>query len=110
MNKQEFIEKIHDFENETSWKFKGDKPVVLKFSAEWCGPCKTTQKILDELAPLYSNVDFYEIDVDEEDELSDYFQVRNIPLIIYINSDGTYTKTVGSLTKTDLKNKIEDLC
>ena len=110
MNKEEFIEKIHDFENEKSWKFKGNKPVVLKFSAEWCGPCKTMQKMLDELAPQYLNIDFYEIDVDDEDELAEYFQIRNIPTVLYINSNGEYTKTSGTLTKTELKNKIEELC
>src|SRR3712207_8630656 len=62
------------------WVFEGDKPAIIDFYATWCGPCKATAPILEELANDYAGkIDVYKVDVDQQQELAALFGVRSIP-------------------------------
>lgn len=108
LNEKTFIEKVSEINGD--FKFKGDKPCVLKFSADWCGPCKVMQKLLDELSTEMTNIDFYEIDVDDNEELTEYFNVQNLPTLFLVNSNGEYKRFSGTMIKNELKQKLEELC
>ena len=55
------------------------RPTVVKFSADWCNPCKVLQKTLDKLEPQYPNVNFIHVDVEDSEELAQQYQIQNIP-------------------------------
>ena len=87
---------------------KGDKPVLVDFSAEWCGPCKMQLPIVDELSTeLSGTATLAKINVDEEPELASQFGVMSIPTLILFKDGQPVDKMVGLQSKDALKNKIQ---
>ena len=116
MTKADFIAKVMDYEtNKSEWVFKGDKPCLIDFYADWCGPCKITSPILEELAKEYhGKIDVYKINVDNERELSSIFGIQGIPAFLYCPKDGRPSMTSGiardkEQTKQMFKDNIEKL-
>jgi len=104
-----FKTQIFDFENDQDWKYLGDKPTVLKFTASWCQPCQTIQPILEELDNEYEGINFYKINVEEEQELSAMFQIKSVPSILFIPIDDKPQMMVGGVGKDKFKEVIKDL-
>lgn len=88
----------------------GDQPVVIDFWAEWCGPCRTIAPIVEELAAEYEGkVVIGKCDVEENDEITMKYGVRNIPTIIFLKNGVLVDKQVGACPKAALVEKIEKL-
>ena len=86
------------------------KPVVIDFWAEWCGPCRTIAPIVDELAAKYEGrVIIAKCDVEDNDEITMKYGVRNIPTLIFLKEGQQVDKQVGAASKDALKAKIEKL-
>lgn len=97
---KEFTEKIFDFENEKDWNFKGDKPAIIDFYADWCGPCKMVAPILEELSEEYSGkVDIYKVDTDAEKKLAMAFGIQSIPSMLFIPMEGPPKMATGAAPK-----------
>ena len=90
---------------------ENNENVLIKFGAEQCGPCRTLDPILKEIEQNYKddNIIFAYCDVDENSVLSSTYQVRNIPLVLFIKNNEIKEKSVGMLTKTQLEEKINNL-
>jgi len=111
LTKALFLEKVWDYENSPKeWKFKGDKPVVIDFYADWCGPCRTASPILEEVAKEYrEKVTVYKIDTQVERELAAVFGIQGIPAFLYIPMNGKPTMTSGiARTKDGTKKMFTD--
>ena len=92
------------------WNFLGSRPAVIDFYASWCGPCKALSPIIDEVAKQYEGrVDIYKVNVDEEPELADAFNIRSIPTLCFIPMNGKPRMTVGAVTKAELVKAISNL-
>ncbi len=110
LTKETFIEKVFDYENNDQWVFKGKKPAIIDFYADWCGPCKVVSPILEELNKDYEGlIDFYKIDTDQEQELSAMFGIRSIPTVLFIPVDDEPRIAVGAMPKEVYEQAIEDL-
>ena len=102
MNTAMFMDQIFDYKaNPTTWIYKGDKPAIIDFYADWCGPCKRVAPIMDELALEYAGqINIYKIDTDKEKELAgQVFGIRSIPSILYIPVGGQPTMYTGAFPK-----------
>ena len=78
------------------------------FYADWCGPCKTQDPILEELEEDWGErVTFEKIDVDENQDVANEYQVRSIPTIVVENDDGVVERFVGVTQREDLENALE---
>jgi thioredoxin 1 len=82
-------------------------PVTLKdFYADWCGPCKTQDPIVEELEDDYPDVDFEKVNVDEKQEVANEYQVRSLPTLIVENDDGIVERFVGVTQRDDLETAL----
>lgn len=89
---------------------KSDKPLVIDFWAEWCGPCRMVGPIVDELSSEYGDrVTIGKVDVDNNDEITSKYGIRNIPTILFIKNGEVVDKQVGAAQKAALVEKIENL-
>jgi len=106
---KDFIEKIWDFEkNPDNFIYKGKTMAVVDFYADWCGPCRRVGPIMEELADDYEGeVVFYKVNVDQEKELSSVFQVRSIPMVLFIPLKGQPAKQIGALPEAEYARIIE---
>ena len=86
------------------------KPLVIDFWAEWCGPCRMVSPIIDELAQEFDGqVVIGKCDVDNNDEVSAEFRVRNIPTILFFNFGQVVDKQVDAPTKEALAAHVKEL-
>ena len=105
-----FISKVFDYENNaTEWKYKGDKPCIIDFYADWCGPCKKIAPVLKELAQQYNGqLIVYKINVDNEKALASAFGIQSIPTLLFVPVKGTPQIAQGALSKEQLEGVIND--
>lgn len=86
------------------------KPMVIDFSAEWCGPCRRMAPIIKELADQYDGqVTIGSCDVDENEELALKFGVRNIPAIFFLKDGQVHDKIIGAVSKSAVEEKVNAL-
>ena len=105
---QEFKDKIFDYSKSKEWKFNGDKPAIIDFYADWCGPCKMLSPLLEELAGEYhGKVDIFKVNTEKEMELSQIFDIRSIPSILFIPKEGQPMMQAGLLPKNVIQDIIE---
>ena len=105
---QKFKEDIFDYTAEKEWNYKGDKPAIIDFYADWCGPCKMVAPILEELSNENPDVIIYKVDTEVEQELSAVFQIRSIPSILFIPKDRQPMMQAGALPKNALQEIIDN--
>ncbi len=89
---------------------KSNKPVIVDFWAEWCGPCRMVTPILEELSREYDGkAVFTELDVDSNPGVSARFGIRNIPTVLFFKNGEIADKQVGAVPKSNLEAKLQVL-
>lgn len=90
-------------ENFASEVLNSDKPVLLDFYADWCGPCRMVGPIVSEIAEGRSDVKVGKINVDEQPELAAQFKVMNIPMLVVIKNGKIANQIVGYKPKEQIE-------
>lgn len=104
---QEFKDRVFDYTTEKEWNYKGGKPMVIDFYADWCGPCKMLSPILQEVSDEFGDdVEIVKVDTEVERELSGVFGIRSIPSILFIPVEGKPMMQAGLLPKAALQDVI----
>ncbi len=110
LTRAEFLEKVANFEkNPEKWEYLGDKPCIIDFYADWCGPCKMVAPILDELAVEYADIYIYKVDTEVEQQLSAEFGIRSIPSMLFVPMKDQPQMAQGALPKDALKQAISEV-
>ena len=111
LTKAEFLEKVANYEeNPTEWKYLGDKPCIIDFYADWCGPCKMIAPVLEELAKEYEGeIYIYKINTEQEQELAQAFAIKSIPTLLFVPMNEAPQLVRGALPKTEFKNAIDEV-
>lgn len=105
-----FKTKVFDFEKNQEWKFEGDKPCIIDFYADWCGPCKMVAPVLEGLSKEYAGkVDIYKVDTEKEQELASIFGIRSIPSILFVPLNAQPQMATGALPKNAFEEAIKEV-
>lgn len=85
---------------------KSDKPVLIDFWAEWCGPCRMMSEVVDDIAETRSDIKVCKVNVDDERDMAIKFGIDAIPTIILIKGGDTAAQAVGYMQKDELLAKL----
>jgi len=107
---QEFKDLVFDYEHNQEWKYKGDKPCIIDFYADWCAPCRMVAPILEELSKEYKDkLYIYKVNTDEEQELAMVFGISSIPSLLFVPKDGQPQMAMGALPKETFIRAIDEV-
>jgi thioredoxin 1 len=103
----EFEEKVFNYEETNEWSYKGEKPAIIDFYADWCGPCKMVAPVLEELSKQYGDeLVIYKVDTEKEQELSEVFGIQSIPTFLFIPVNETPMLQAGALPRNVFEEKL----
>ena len=110
LTEDEFKKIIFDYEVNKEWKFLGDRPAIVDFSAKYCPACKQVASVLEDLSKEYEGkVDIYKIDAEDQQELAATFGIRSIPSILFCPKGDKPQMSMGALPKESFVTAIKDV-
>ncbi|NOZ07320.1 MAG: thioredoxin [FCB group bacterium] len=110
ITKQDFLEKVFNYEKNKDWHYEGDVPCIIDFWAEWCAPCRMVGPVLEELSEEYKGkLRIYKVNTEEEQELAGAFGIRSIPSLLFVPVDGKPQMATGALPKESFQQAINDI-
>ena len=96
--------------NELDEILKSNSVTVVEFGAEWCGPCRTMEPIMREIASEFEGkAKVLPLDIEDNDEITTSYRVRNIPMVLYFKDGELKDKMVGAQSKSTIADKINSL-
>ena len=105
-----FIANIFDFKTKHEWKFSGDKPAIIDFYADWCGPCKKLSPTIEKLAKKYAGkIRVYKVNVDEQQNIAAVFGIQSIPTVLFCPMIGKPKASTGFVEEAELEKYIEQM-
>jgi thioredoxin 1 len=81
---------------------------IKDFYADWCGPCKTQDPILEDVEEDWSNVEFEKIDVDEQQDIANEYSVRSLPTLVVENDEGIVERFIGVTQADKIETALEE--
>ncbi len=110
LKKESFKEKVFNYEENKDWKFEGNLPCIIDFYADWCAPCKMVAPIIEELTKEYDGkINFYKLNVDEEQDIASLFGIQSIPSILFIPLNEQPQMAVGAIPKDSFRQAIKEV-
>ena len=109
LSEEQFAKLVVDFTS-TDKKFKGKKPCVIDFYADWCRPCRFFAPTFEKMAEKYGDkVNFYKVNTDDCKKLSAAYSITNIPTLFFFDKKGTLRRAVGAPSEEEFENAIKTI-
>ncbi len=94
-----------NFEDEV---LNSKQKVLVDFNAGWCGPCKVLKPIFEEVAESNNDIKFASVDIDNEEELAEQYDVSSIPCLVLFEEGKEVERKVGFISKSDIEKMIKE--
>ena len=108
LNDNSFKANVWNYDVNSTWVFKGNKPMIIDFYADWCNPCKMLAPHLKAIQREYGNkLQVYKVNTDINPALANLFKIRSIPTMLFIPADGNYKKVVSYRNKQQLEELVK---
>jgi thioredoxin len=105
-----FKKMIYNYDLNKEWKYEGNKPAIIDFYADWCGPCRQLSPIVEEIAKEYSGkIVVYRVDTDKEKDLAQSMGITGLPTLLFIPAEGTPRMSMGLIPKESLIKAINEV-
>jgi thioredoxin 1 len=106
----QFKQLVFNYEVNKEWNYLGNKPAIIDFYADWCGPCRIMSPRLEEIAKEYAGkIIVYKVDTDKEQVLSTNLGIQSLPTLVFIPLDGQPQSSLGVIPKESLINAIHEV-
>ena len=110
LDKDAFINQVFDYENNSEWNYKGDKPAIIDFYADWCGPCRKLSPLLEELQSDYNGkIQVYKVDTEKSKELAAAFGIQSLPTIVFVPMNEEPQAVLGFVPKEKLTQMVSNI-
>ncbi len=105
-----FKKMIYNYDLSKEWKYEGNKPAIIDFYADWCGPCRQLSPIVEEIAKEYSGkIVVYRVNTDKEKDLAQNMGITGLPTLLFIPVEGTPRMSMGLIPKESLVKAINEV-
>lgn len=110
MNVEQFKAQVFDYEKSQDFKFEGSEPLIVNFTAAWCGPCQMFAPVLEKIAQDYSGkLKILKVDIDANPELPALFGIRSVPTTVFLKRGDDPALASGALPEDSMQKAIQDL-
>lgn len=110
LTNEQFKKLVFDYETTREWKYRGDKPCIIDFYADWCGPCRMMAPRLEEIAKEYSGkLIVYKVNTDNERQLASSLGIQSLPTLLFIPQNGKPQGSLGAIPKETLVKAINEV-
>ncbi len=105
-----FKQLVFDYDKEQKWKYKGKKPAIVDFYADWCRPCKMVAPILDDIAKEYgSKLVIYKVNTEQARKVAAAFGITSIPSLLFIPMNEPPQMAQGALPRESFDKAIGEV-
>jgi thioredoxin 1 len=110
LTNEDFKKLIFSYDLNKEWKYKGTKPAIIDFYADWCAPCRQLSPLVDELATEYAGkINVYKVDTEKERILTKSMGITGLPTLLFIPAEGSPRMSMGLLSKESLIKAINEV-
>lgn len=110
LTNDQFKKMVFNYEGNKEWKYLGNKPAIIDFYAEWCGPCKMMAPRLEEIAKEYAGkLIVYKVDTDKEQVLAGSLGIQSLPTLLFVPQNGKPHASLGAIPKESLVKAIHEV-
>jgi len=110
LTNEQFKKMIFDYEVNKQWKYLGNKPCIIDFYADWCGPCRVMAPRLDEVAKAYAGkLIVYKVNTDKEQQLAANLGIQSLPTLLFVPQNGKPQSSLGAIPKEALVKAINEV-
>ncbi len=105
-----FRKYVFDYESDKVWNYKGDKPAIIDFYADWCPPCRVLSPLVEEVAKEYAGkIVVYKVNTDQERAVTQSLGISGLPTLVFIPVKGKPQLVVGFVSKENLEKGVNDV-
>lgn len=110
LTNEQFKKLVFNYETNKEWKYLGNKPAIIDFYADWCGPCRIMAPRLEEISKEYAGkLIVYKVDTDKEQLLSANLGIQSLPTLVFIPQNGKPQASMGVIPKESLVKAIHEI-
>ncbi len=105
-----FRQYVYDYQNGKTWNYKGSKPAIIDFYADWCPPCRELSPLVEEVAKEYAGkIVVYKVNTDQQKAVTQALGIKGLPTLLFIPMKGKPQVIMGYVPKENLEKGVNEI-